>query len=63
MIHVPSAFYVFTGAVLVLSGLTQIVLRARAEGKAGFFRPGAFFSLLSVALGVLVVYFGLFVHR
>ena len=61
--HVPSWFYVFAGAVLVISGVAQIVLRAQAEGSKGFMKPGAIFSVMSVVLGVVVMYYGLFVHH
>ena len=61
--HVPSWFYVFAGAVLVISGVAQIVLRAKAEGSKGFMKPGALFSLLSVVAGLSVIYFGLFIHH
>ena len=62
MFHVPSWFYVFAGGVLVISGVAQIVLRAKAEGSKGFMKPGALFSLFSIAAGVLVIYYGLFRH-
>ncbi len=58
-VHVPSWFYVFTGTILVISGVAQLILRPRGERV----RPGALFSLFSIAAGLLVVYFGLFVHR
>ena len=61
--HVPSWFYIFAGVVLVVSGVAQIVLRAKAEGSKGFMKPGAIFSLMSVLLGVAVVYYGLFLHH
>ena len=61
--HVPSWFYVFAGVVLVISGVAQIVLRAQAEGSKGFMKPGALFSVVSVLLGVAVVYYGLFLHH
>jgi uncharacterized membrane protein HdeD (DUF308 family) len=61
--HVPSWFYIFAGAVLVISGVAQIVLRAKAEGSRGFMKPGALFSLLSVLIGCAVIYFGLFIHH
>ena len=57
--HVPSWFYVFTGTILVVSGVAQLLVRPRGERL----RPGAVFSLFSIAVGVLVVYFGLFLHR
>jgi len=62
-VHVPSAFYIFTGGILFLSGLVQLVLRLRADGVRGLLRPGTFFSLVSLGLGALVVYFGLYIHR
>jgi hypothetical protein len=63
MVHVPSWFYIFTGAVLALTGLAQVVLRARDQGARGFLSFAAAFSVLSVLLGLLVVYYGIFVHR
>jgi uncharacterized membrane protein HdeD (DUF308 family) len=59
--HVPSWFYVFAGVVLVISGIAQIVMRAKAG--EGFARPGTIFSVVSVILGGVVMYFGLFVHH
>lgn len=61
--HVPSWFYIFAGVVLVISGVAQIVLRAKAEGAKGFMKPGALFSVVSVAVGVAVIYFGIFIHH
>jgi uncharacterized membrane protein HdeD (DUF308 family) len=61
--HVPSWFYVFAGVVLMISGVAQIVLRAKAEGSKGFMKPGAIFSVVSVLLGAAVIYFGLFLHH
>jgi uncharacterized membrane protein HdeD (DUF308 family) len=61
--HVPSWFYIFAGVVLVISGVAQIVLRSKAEGSKSFMKPGAIFSVMSVLLGVAVVYYGLFLHH
>jgi uncharacterized membrane protein HdeD (DUF308 family) len=61
--HVPSWFYVFAGVVLVISGVMQIVLRAKNEGSKGFMKPGALFSLVSLVIGLAVIYFGLFLHH
>ena len=61
--HVPSWFYVFAGVVLVISGVMQIVLRAKNEGSRGFMKPGALFSLVSLVIGIAVIYFGLFLHH
>ena len=58
-VHVPSWFYVFTGTILVISGVAQVLVRPRGERL----RPGMVFSVFSIAVGVLVVYFGLFIHR
>jgi len=58
-VHVPSWFYVFTGAILIVSGVAQVVVRPRGERL----RPGMVFSLFSIVMGLLVVYFGLFIHR
>ena len=59
--RVPSWFYVFTGAVLVISGVAQIWLRAK-EGSKGFLKPGTVFSIVSLLFGLVVIYYGLFLH-
>jgi hypothetical protein len=63
MIHVPSGFYVFAGGLLVLSGILQLWMRLRDRGERRLFDLGLVFSLFSIGIGALVIYFGLVIHR
>jgi hypothetical protein len=61
--HVPSWFYVFSGLVLSATGALQLAMRPDRSGIRRFTGAGAFFSLLFIGLGLLVAYYGAFVHR
>ena len=63
MIRVPGWFYVFTGIVLAISGALQVGLRVRAEGARRLLAGAGLFSVISLLLGLLVAYYGAFVHK